>query len=171
LALTRSFVRRVKHEVAPFYIFLHRGDSFSSGMNPDETICHWVDDPAAKIKMSRANRSRSIHPEDQADLARTDPSQGLRYTRRDVSASEVTRALSRVLSLFVLLWKRVCASSYTRNGGCLLLLGFFLLASASPRRHSRRPRSNLDPIAGSTTISIPLVTKPAIYGGDLLPYL
>lgn len=35
----------------------------------------------------------------------------------------------------------------------------------------RRPRFNLDTIAGPTTISIPMVTKPAIYSGDLLPYL
>lgn len=131
-------------------------------------IRHWVDDPA-KAKMSGANRSRPIYSENQA--ARSGPSRGLRYTGHDVSASEVTRALSRVSSPSLSSYGNVSVPRPTRNGGCLLLLGFFLLVSASSRRHPRRSRSNLDPIVGSTTISIPLVTKPAIYGGDLLPYL
>lgn len=85
---------------------------------------------------------------------------------------EVTRALSKAFSpLHPLMETRPCL--VLRTGGCSRLLGFFLLDSALPRCHPPPVdrRSNLDPIAGSTTISILLVTKPAIYGGDLLPYL
>lgn len=127
--------------------------------------------PAAKAKTSRGKSVASYLPRRSSGSIWPRLSRELRYMER-VSASKVTRALSRASSsLRPLMETRPCLVLHVTEG----VRSFSVSSSLSfvpPRCHPRRrPRSNLDPIAGSTTISIPPVTKPAIYGGDLLPYL
>lgn len=130
-----------------------RMDDLFSGKSQD------VWDESASYLSRRS--SGSIWP-----FSRT-PIHGARHVRVRSNKSVIESVLSPSSS-----YGNASVPRPTRNRGCSLLLGFFLLILASPRCHPRRrPRSNLNPIAGSTTISIPPVTKPAIYGGDLLPYL
>lgn len=119
--------------------------------------------------------ARPIYPEDRAarsGRARSvleDSIHAARRVRIRGNKSVIESALSPPRPLMETR-PHVRASSYTGVTRSFSV-PFFLRPPPLCRHPRRRPRFNLNPIAGSATISIPTVTKPAIYGGDLLPYL